>query len=245
LTGHVNYRKLRLARVAHYARLMERGGWLIAQPLIFDESEKLIDGQTRLNAVIKYGKAVQFIVLHNVPANSTACIDNGLTRSASDVLGNFLTSGAKDVQTILRAIRQGDAKNSAENMVYNCEVEELYDLFKDGIDFCLKCLTPKQPHRCIGPVFGAFGRAALTLEKSKLPELERCARVFMSEHYTEDRDVTMLSLNKCLRSYNLNRGGAVRSDIYIKTARAISAWMNHECLTRLYVVTTDDPFKLA
>lgn len=50
-------------RIARYAQAMIRGEWVIAQPLLFDEDGRLIDGQTRLKAVIEANRPIDFLVV--------------------------------------------------------------------------------------------------------------------------------------------------------------------------------------
>lgn len=245
LEGHSNYRSLNSNTVKNYSAIMGRGEWVISQPIIFDDAGKISDGQHRLSAVIEHGNAIEFLVVYNVPRENTNTFDNGMVRTPKDVLGRFLDSDHKRIQTIINAINSGSISFGIGTKIYNCQVEELYNLFRDGIVFCLTHLSPHQRGKTIAPVYGAFGRARLSIGNNKIEELELCAKRFMSEMYVESRDVTILSLNKALKAYYGAGGGVVRSEIYKKTTRAIVGWMNNESLTRLYALDGNDPFEIA
>lgn len=243
IDGHVNYRNLRARRVKQYAGLMERGEWRLSQPLIFDTTGKLVDGQHRLQALILTGKTIPFVVLRNLPCESIVCLDVNMARKPADVLGQFLTANAKEVQTIIRAIYLGGKFDSHTDPIFNCEVEKYYHMYKEGIDFCLSYLFPKENGKSISPIFGAFGRAAMYYKGHNKSRLVECAEIFMTERYKTDADETILALNKAIRNSPITRGSDHRAKVYCKAARAISAWIDGQQLTKLYY-NGNDPFPI-
>lgn len=100
-----NNRALSMPRVRQYAEDMKAGRWkLNPNPISFDVKGNLIDGQTRLNAVILSGCTVQMIVSTGYPADTMEVIDFGKPRTASDILkiegyvyNNVLPSIAKRI----------------------------------------------------------------------------------------------------------------------------------------------------
>ena len=89
--------------VKQYARDMLAGAWReMGDPIRFNEQGQLIDGQHRLQAVIRSGKTIAFTILRNVPDEWMALIDTGRTRSISNVLQ---IQGVKNAALLAAATR--------------------------------------------------------------------------------------------------------------------------------------------
>ena len=87
LEGQRDNRSIRWPQVRQWASDMRRGEFpAIAQPIMFDAENRLIDGQHRLLAVIEAGVSVDLFVARGVPLEHRRYIDSGVTRSAGDVL---------------------------------------------------------------------------------------------------------------------------------------------------------------
>lgn len=86
-------RKLKEQSVVSYARDMRAGRWLLThQGIAFNDKKELIDGQHRLHAIVKCGKAVRMFVTLGWPSKQSAdntmdAVDRGCLRSIADVLG--------------------------------------------------------------------------------------------------------------------------------------------------------------
>lgn len=82
-------RKLSDTRVISLAGAMSRGEWrYTGQGITFDKQGRLLDGQTRLAAIVKSQVTVKMLVAFNVDEEAFRCIDSNLKpRSLSDVTG--------------------------------------------------------------------------------------------------------------------------------------------------------------
>lgn len=69
-----------------YSAAMQTGQWQVGQPLIFDDSGNLIDGQHRLRAVIHSGMAIDFLVVRGISGRVMDHLDTGRARLLRDVL---------------------------------------------------------------------------------------------------------------------------------------------------------------
>lgn len=70
-----------------YARQMESGDWEFAgDPIRISKTDRLLDGQHRLSAVVKIGKAVDFMVMRGLENDVQDVLDSGRKRSAVDTL---------------------------------------------------------------------------------------------------------------------------------------------------------------
>jgi hypothetical protein len=87
LKRNINNRPLSEKFVDRLAIAMSSGQWQVnGDPIRFDASGDLIDGQHRLTAIIKSGSPVQSWVLRGVGTQAFDTIDRGHTRTNGDVL---------------------------------------------------------------------------------------------------------------------------------------------------------------
>lgn len=94
-------RRLNEAQVERFANDMLAGNWMSAETtetIKLAAQGVLVDGQHRLAAVVKAGRAQQFWVARNVPAGAVEMVDTGRSRSFSDVL----TMGGEENSTSRR-----------------------------------------------------------------------------------------------------------------------------------------------
>lgn len=87
LTGNVDNRNLREARVLQHSQVLQRGEWeLTGDCLVFDEDGTLLNGQHRLSAVVVTGIPARFVILRGVPSKAQEVMDTGLSRTLGDQL---------------------------------------------------------------------------------------------------------------------------------------------------------------
>ena len=86
LSGNTNNRKLRQNVVDRYASDMKSGRWdeNAISTISVAEDGTLKDGQHRLNAIVKSGKSIRFLLITGV-YNDAHMYDRGASRSTSDV----------------------------------------------------------------------------------------------------------------------------------------------------------------
>lgn len=88
LSKNTKNRPLRDEKIDFWLSTMKKGQWTIATDSIgFDINGNLCNGQHRLHALIKYGKALPFNIMRGLPLESFNAIDTGTMRTAGDVLG--------------------------------------------------------------------------------------------------------------------------------------------------------------
>jgi hypothetical protein len=87
LKKNLNNRKVSENHVRFLAEEMRNGNWLFdGQPLRFDEDNVLIDGQHRLNAIIKSKTSQNLLIITGLKKESFRVMDTGKNRNAADVL---------------------------------------------------------------------------------------------------------------------------------------------------------------
>lgn len=85
LEKNANNRPLRQGVVNAYAEDMLHNRWEVnAQPIVFGRAGELLDGQHRLNAIVKANVPVYMMVVNDAP--SSKLYDVGLRRSTPDIL---------------------------------------------------------------------------------------------------------------------------------------------------------------
>lgn len=99
-------RNFRDSLVRAYARDIESGAWVLShQAIAFDSAGNLVDGQHRLAAIHKTGKALRLLVVWNLPEKQNGrstleALDRGAPRSITDNL--HLGHGVKDARLVTK-----------------------------------------------------------------------------------------------------------------------------------------------
>lgn len=166
LKTNTNNRPLSDSRVVNYANQMKRGEWqLNGEPIIFAQNGALLNGQHRLQAVIKSKTTVKMSVVKNAPNDSFATIDTGKGRSGSDfwALKGLDTRSARIATTALGWLFRYDTSAVLSNTApSNQQMEDLYhDNIKlwDSISFVKKQKDNKEGINLttlLPPGLGAF-----------------------------------------------------------------------------------------
>jgi hypothetical protein len=82
-------RRLVEHRVAFYQRQMSGGEWKLSGDSIKFDRDNLIDGQHRLQAVVRSGVTIESVVVRNLGPDVFDCLDTGRSRQAGDVLSSY------------------------------------------------------------------------------------------------------------------------------------------------------------
>lgn len=99
-------RPARNMKIEQYARDMIEGRWnFTPDPITFDEEGLLINGQHRLNAQVKAGKTMSWVVVREAPEGTQNTMDSGVARSAADTLHLAGEDNAQLMAAIARMIR--------------------------------------------------------------------------------------------------------------------------------------------
>lgn len=103
LKTNIANRPLSLRRIENYAKAMSDGVWqLNGDTIRFNTNGNLIDGQHRLSACVKSGKPFQSYVARGLEHEAFDTIDQGKSRSISDVLARV---GCKNYHVLSSALR--------------------------------------------------------------------------------------------------------------------------------------------
>jgi len=87
LENNDHNRSLARGNVAAYAHDMINGNWQFnGVPILMSDNGMLLDGQTRLNAIVKANISQDIVVIVGLPSEVFKTIDTGRKRNGSDVL---------------------------------------------------------------------------------------------------------------------------------------------------------------
>ena len=96
-------RPLNKTTVDYYADQMKRGQWMMnGEAICFADGGLLINGQHRLNAIIKADVSVQILVVRGVSQDAFITFDNGRNRTMGDVFSLIDVPNANNVAAILK-----------------------------------------------------------------------------------------------------------------------------------------------
>jgi hypothetical protein len=96
-------RPLSESNVQFFYNQMVSGDWMLTGDTIkVSKDGRLLDGQHRLQAVVKYGKPVEMFVAKNCDSKIFQVLDTGKNRSASDILA---VAGFKNVHNVAGAVK--------------------------------------------------------------------------------------------------------------------------------------------
>lgn len=102
LVRNVGNRPLRHSLVRRYAGDMSSGRWMFnGEPIIISSSGRVLDGQHRLQAVVKSQVSIMALVVYGVDDSAFSTIDTGKMRQGSDIVGIL---GAKQNRIVAAAI---------------------------------------------------------------------------------------------------------------------------------------------
>lgn len=228
------------ARVADYTKRMQRGEWGIGQPIIFDSSGSLIDGQHRLLAVIKSGTSQVFTVIRGLPPESKALMDMGQSRSVAQIAqisglnGTSLNKKFAIVKSMLfgqslkfknKKAEENARKLASVDDVISAQLQiSLYEKHKDAIDFSLRHPGGLMT---IAPVRAVVARAYYHESHERLDQFLEV----MGSGYTETKgDEAAIALRSFLiNNPTIRKGGSdCRRSVYKRTENAVSLFLKKQ-----------------
>jgi hypothetical protein len=118
---------------------MKGDRWVFdGQPIRFNVNGRLLDGQHRLNAIIKSGKEQQFLIVTGIESSAFKVMDTGKNRNSSDVFkiqGIDYGSQVSVTTRLVYNIKQGT--NAVSTKVSNSELLEYFESNESILD-CVK-----------------------------------------------------------------------------------------------------------
>jgi hypothetical protein len=229
-----NNRNVGLSLVTKYAREMSEGQWILSDPIKFSSEGELIDGQHRLNAVVKSGTSQLFVFILGYPKDSAEVLDQGKIRTAKDIArirGTVL--GSTDV-SIFRMIYEmsnnptgkgGFAVLPSRNVATACMI------YKERLDFSCSYSGKKNAIR-YAPVLSAVFAAYPYEDHQRLLEFLECWHSGVVVKGTGDNSAIALRRTFSLME-RANGGRTVRMDVFGKAQSALKAFLKNQSLEHI------------
>lgn len=125
-----NNRKISDNHVGFLAKEMNNGNWLFdGSPIKFSEGGVLLDGQHRLNAVIKSDTSQKFLVVTGIDSAAFKVMDTGKNRNTADIMsveGIKYPSDTAAAARIIIKMKKGRASVGGVDKPSNTEVLDFY-----------------------------------------------------------------------------------------------------------------------
>ena len=144
LNANTNNRNIRESRVEQHVGTIERGEWrLTGDAICIAEDGRILNGQHRLEALVRTNKPLLFTVLRNCPEESFDVMDQGTPRTNVDVLRSAYTRNPFEVGATCRYLYYWFAGSApGENSSHSpaptpVQVKQIYKENRDRVDACV------------------------------------------------------------------------------------------------------------
>lgn len=233
-------RNLSQRRVEMYAAMMKRGDWMLTnQGIAIDEHGALLDGQHRLNAIVKAEIPVTVLVVQNVPNASQLVLDQSLIRRAHDQISLKTgwdvtprhTATAKEMLKSLSASRTQDVALSDILLI-----DRFYNTHHKAIEFAISEFAkhPIVQGISIAPVMAPVARSFYSQDRDLIVRFVEIVTTGMS---TKKADGAGVVLRNYLLARNTGKNSVRRLTdrrmIYKKTEIALLAFLEGRQIERI------------
>lgn len=220
-----NYRFLDKPNLESFARAMAAGEWkLNPHGLQFDTNGLVIDGQTRLHAIIKSGVSVWMFAAFNVPKEMETVIDCGKPRRFVDHARYFGLTYRDQALALAKIMNNPKTLTYSPVRLQPFEMLELVNRFHEGIDFVLSYKSRYTKSPALSPVAMAHYYPEY---REKLP---RFMELFISGKSSDPKESAPIAL----RDIVLLRQEKNNAVLFAKAQAAVIAFNKGKPLSKLY-----------
>lgn len=235
LTEHnAQNRTLSPRTVARYARAMRDGEWqFVGDPIRFDRSGELLDGQHRLAAVMDSGCPQKFVIVRNLEPDSQRYMDGGRKRTAADQLRIEGMKNAYVAAGIANHIMhwQGGDMVHMSTSFSTFEIVEFVELHIDDIEVAVTHAVAV--HKACRTGQAVPGAGYFMARQAAGPELASEYFNALSGGLGLSTGSPILLLRNKLIYWSMNRVKLERAETAYFLARTWNAWRQGKELTKL------------
>lgn len=234
LRNNTKNRPLRKMVVDRFAHEMTLGEWRVnGESIKFDASGRFIDGQHRLNAIVKSGRTIELVTVRDLPAEDStfATIDVGTKRTTGAILG---MTGVKNGPAVASIIRFHKQVHAASWVHYTPTTQEILNTYQGEHQKWDEIARHAETLRSIirKPPFGAFGYLATSRSKEAFNQfyealksgagLQYDSPILALRNYlingnslrrSNNEAVRLCEFNACVKAWNHWRSGNKRQTI--------------------------------
>lgn len=223
--NHSNPRKKVIStHVTWLAQQILSGQWQNDHPaaIAFDIHGKLIDGQHRLNAIVRAGVAVKLRIEWGMPEDVAAYIDCGITRGWSDRVKFVEDPGINTIVAMIVAYAWTHGGGARRRMTAD-EAETIFLGNVDGFTFAAQCMTSN--HR-------PFHRRSIRFAIAEMHQRNPAkAKAFAESLIVVDGEVQQARVFRdyMLRNPTTSRGGgSIDNSFYERGVYAMNAHLKDQ-----------------
>lgn len=235
-------RQISELQVERYAEMMARGDWLTTdQGIAFDENGDLINGQHRLNAIVKANRTVTMLVTRDLPNRSQLVMDQGLKRQAHEqisiregwevqaihvAVAKVMIMGIGGPGHLVRRRAKGDIQLLDRFYVHHHEAIE-YTVHHFHKNPSIRGVT-------IAPVMGPVARAYYSEPHEELVRFAEVVTTGMAVHRNDGPAVVLRNWLIAGRERLVSaRKSGDRDNVYKKSEIALRAFLDGRPIERL------------
>lgn len=242
--------------VKMYAKKMQEGQWKISAPITFSDTGFLIDGQHRLEAVLKSGCTIDFVVVLGVPEESAENYDRGRKRTATDISRIAGLTWVTAKHTATARYMMAKLVTTEERQRYQVkpiEIENLIPLlvhYKDGVDFAVKNIG-QYGVMSLATIMSVVAKVYYIAPKQRPRLYEFCQCIGTNQVVTGFKDNAALKLvakvtelRQKKSGQNSYYGGAawsidLQTECILYTQRALKSFLTGEVPKQLHIPHED------
>lgn len=244
-------RNVNPATVAKYVRAMKEGRWrMIGDPIRIAWDGSLLDGQHRLEAVVKYGRGVRFAVISGLGHDDQRVMDSGQPRKTGQQMrmdGWPHASTVAAVARLLLAWNTGQVLQENKAQFATDEIMDFAETHRDrmmvAVDYAHRVtMTVPINKAAVGATcWKAFHLAAQAPERLSTGDVHR----FFTDLETGSglgADSPVLLLRNSAQRWKNNRMRKTRMEHLVLLVRTWNAYRQGETLAKLQLpveITTD------
>lgn len=240
LLTQVNNRNVAKTRVLEYRRRMERGEWVLAEPWLFDQDGRLIDGQHRATALSQLKNhliSIPVLMVQGWPDETQSAVDIGYNRNICSIAQLQGVSIAHQHLSIMNAML---LFNSHHTMLTSpTQAIDAYHAMKEAIDFTVK-LRGGSDSRFFAPVRAA---AAIAYPYENHERLDRFLEVWdtMIASNAVEQSIARLRSQHESRASDSTGGSIYRRTMGLKAFAVLQAFLQNKPLRLIREKTSPWP----
>lgn len=258
-----NNRRVSPSTVDRYAQDMKDGRWLInGDPIRFTSEGKLIDGQHRLQAIVKSQSTIKTLVVKGLSVESMQTIDLGKKRTLSDIMQiNYDIKNAVKKSAVTNALMIPFSKREGGSFAITKTLTEqekldLYFANQEGVDFSIQSFQGiRKGKKCnqmllSAPPSAVIARAYYHEDHDRLQLFMEIATTGIpTSNFNPATDQAALVLNNYLAQMSASKKWELAGVIFRKSQSALKAFIEKRSASSLretsdlvWKLKTDDQF---
>ena len=236
-------RNIRQNAVERMINDLKKGNWIFQpQPIIFNQSGELIDGQHRLWAIVMSGVSMPCLVAFGWPTEVQQVVDQQANRSVADICK---IKKGMSIGNIHAAVATAMITHSPECAAGNLsKMDILYFLEKhlDAIVFAVKTFTHNVRGVTVASVMAPVARAYYTANHERLRQFGEILSEGKYQDFNKDEAALKLR-NYLIKLVRPDRGKLERKSLYRKSAFALQNFLAKKSCPRISEIVSE-PFPI-